>query len=81
MTMNEIDRIIPMIYNDTLSRKAVAEELGMNYSTLNGRVSRFHQHVGKLMLRKMPLQKIAKKLNCSVVTVQFVRNPRDGILR
>ena len=81
MTKNEIDRILPMIYISGMDRKSIAEEIGMNYSTLNGRVSRFHLHVGKLMLRGMSLREIAKKLNCSVVTVQFVRNPRDGILR
>jgi uncharacterized protein YjcR len=79
MTTNEIDRILPMIYISGMDRKSIAEEIGMNYSTLNGRVSRFHQHVGKLMLRVMPLQSIAKELNCSVVTVQLVIDRRDGI--
>jgi DNA-binding NarL/FixJ family response regulator len=79
MTTNEIDRIIPMMYSGSLSRKDVAAKLGMNYRTLNGRVSRFHQHVGRLMLSGMPLREIAKELNCSVVTVQLVRDHRDGI--
>ena len=79
MTTNEIDRILHMIYISGMDRKSIAEEIGMNYSTLNGRVSRFHQHVGKLMLRGTPLREIAKKLKCSVVTVQLVRDRRHGI--
>ena len=79
MTTNEIDRILPMIYISGMDRKSIAEEIGMNYSTLNGRVSRFHLHLGKLMLRGMSLREIAKKLNCSVVTVQLVRDHRHGI--
>ena len=79
MTRNVIDRILPMIYISGMDRKSIAEEIGMNCSTLNGRVSRFHVHVGKLMLRGTPLREIAKKLKCSVVTVQLVKDRRHGI--
>ena len=79
MTRNVIDRILPMIYISGMDRKSIAEEIGMNYSTLNKRVSRLHVRVGMLRLHGMSSQEIAKKLKCSVVTVQLVKDRRHGI--
>lgn len=69
----QVNRIFAMQFISGMSRKAIAAELGMNYSTLNVKFARHYNQIASLLYNKVPVKEIAVRRKVSLETVKLLK--------